>query len=447
MIPDPFPVPPFRRPVTGAVELPGSKSISNRALILATLASGPTLLTGLLFSRDTEIMLTALEQLGVGLEIDRAARQVKVHGCGGVLPMRSARLHVGNAGTAARFLTALLAMQAEGDYYLEGDEAMHARPMEGLLDGLEALGARFRFQGQEGHFPFTLRPSGLEGGEVSIEAGASSQFVSALLMVAPFARRPMTLKAPGVRPAFVQITLRMMADFGLEVVEREPDVFSIPQGSYGISEEIYAVEPDVTAASYFLALPLVTGGEVFLPGLQPEMVQGDTAFADIVAQLGVQITREASGWQVQVAADAPSAPGVTANFATFSDTFLTLAAIAPLLATPTRIEGIRHTRFQETDRISAMATELGKLGIRITEESDALEIHPDREALLAAARTGITIDTYEDHRVAMSFAILGCADLRGDGTSWLRLRDPLCCRKTFPTFFEKLAALHAASHV
>jgi 3-phosphoshikimate 1-carboxyvinyltransferase len=433
--------------VNGAIDLPGSKSISNRALILAALAEGETTLTGVLFSRDTEIMLRALKSLGFVVEADAPVGLVKVTGGAGTIPSKTAQLHVGNAGTAARFLTAFLALCPEGEFYLEGDEAMHARPMEGLLEGLAKLGARFTFHGTPGHFPFTLHTRGLAGGELTVEAGASSQFVSALLMAAPYAQAPLTVHAPGVRPAFVEITTAMMRYFGVTVESTAPDTFSIPSGAFRSPEGHYAVEPDVTAASYFLALPLVTGGQIYLPGLTSEMIQGDTAFAGIVEQLGGQLTKTHVGWTLTAPPEDQSLPGVSADFATFSDTFLTLAAIAPFCSGPVRIEGIAHTRHQETDRIAAMATELRKLGLEIIEEPGALEIHPDREKLGAAARAGVTIETYEDHRVAMSFALLGSADLRGDGSPWLQLKDPLCCRKTFPDFFEKLAALHAASHL
>lgn len=444
MIPDPYPVPPFRRPLQGSIALPGSKSLSNRALILAALAEGETTLEGLLFSRDTELMLAALETLGIQTKVDREARTVRVSGGGGTLPVGEASLFVGNAGTAARFLTAFLCLHSAGTFHLSGDEAMHARPMGGLIDSLEALGARFTFDGEPGHFPFTLHTSGLQGGSVEVSASASSQFVSALLMAAPFATAPLTVRAPGVRPAFVQITVEMMRAFGVTVEQPEADTYTVTPGTYRAPDGRYPIEPDATAASYFLALPFVTGGSVFLPSLPAQMIQGDTAFAELMVEMGATLDRQPDGWRLA----APTTPvsGVSRNFATFSDTFLTLAAIAPLLDSPTHIEGIAHTRAQETDRVAAMATELRKLGIRVDETEGSLTIHPDPAALQEAAQRGITIDTYEDHRVAMSFALLGSADLRGDGAPWLSLNDPLCCRKTFPDYFEKLAALHTASH-
>ena len=436
---------PFRRPALGAVELPGSKSISNRALILAALAEGTTTLAGVLFSRDTELMIAALRKLGLALEVDEAARVVRVEGGGGTWPRHEARLHIGNAGTAARFLTALLSLDPAGRYHLDGDPPMRQRPMAALLEALARQGTEMAFDDEPGHFPFSLHTRGLRGGPVSIDATASSQFVSALLMVAPLAARDLVLDVAHLRPAFVQITTTLMRQFGVETPAVEKGRLTIASGQRYRSPGIYAVEPDVSAASYFLALPLVVGGAIVLPGLTPQLMQGDAAFGAIVEALGGQLRKDAHGWEIS--AEPALRPGLDRDFNAFSDTFLTLAALAPLLDGPTRIRGIGHTRRQETDRIAAMARELRKLGCRVEEAEDALEIHPDPAALRRAARAGVAIETYEDHRIAMSFAILGCASLRPDGSPWLTILDPDCTRKTFPEFFPRLAAIHAASHI
>lgn len=442
---DPYPIAPFRRPVAGAVELPGSKSLTNRALILAALAEGETILTGVLFSRDTEILLRALDQLGIRARVDPAAHTVTVQGGGGQWPVAEASIDVGNAGTAARFLTALLALHPEGRYALDGDPAMRERPMAALLDVLAAQGTHFAFGGEPGHFPFSLESGGLAGGSASIDARASSQFVSALLLAAPYARAPLHLATDRLRPAFVRITTEMMAAFGVGTTQREDGTLVVGGGAGYRSPGTFAIEPDVTAASYFLALPLVVGGSVHLPGLSAAPLQGDAAFAEVVTALGARLGRHPNGWEVS--AEAGPRPGLERDFRHFSDTFLTLAAVAPLLEGPTVISGIEHTRAQETDRVAAMARELRKTGCTVEETEGSLRIVPDRVALLERARAGIEIETYEDHRIAMSFAILGCADLREDHRPWLSIRDPLCCRKTFPDFFARLAALHAASHV
>lgn len=442
---DPLPILPFQCPVQGTVDLPGSKSLSNRALILAALAEGETELRGMLFSRDTEIMIAALRQLGLQIKANPEAQTVSIEGCGGQWPERTASLHIGNAGTAARFLTALLALHPGGTYALDGDAAMRQRPMAELLEVLIAQGTTIEFAGEPGYFPFTLHTHGLVGGSTRIDARASSQFVSALLMVAPYAKKPMELSISGLRPAFVRITTQMMKAFGISITGTLSDRLNIPAGTPLRAPGVFAIEPDVTAASYFLALPLVTGGEIHLPGLTPAILQGDAEFAEVIEALGARLEKKANEWIVS--ANPVDHGGLDRDFHHFSDTFLTLAALAPLMKSTTVIRGIEHTRRQETDRVTAMATELRKLGCTVEEGEDSLHITPDRSALRRAADAGVEIETYEDHRFAMSFGILGCANLRGDGQPWLRIIDPACCGKTFPDFFRHLSALHAASHL
>ena len=401
---DPLPIQPFTRPVRGAVVLPGSKSITNRALLLAALADGPVTLTNALFSRDTEIMAAALNQLGIQVETHAAARTMRVVGQGGKIPAATARLHVGNAGTAARFLTAFVCLRPGGEYHFDSDPAMYRRPIGALLDALAAQGATANSR----NFPFILKTAGLAGGTVEVDASESSQLLSALLLVASKARSPLTVKLKGstVSHPFIAMTERMIRQFA----DRPAT---------------YAIEADATAASYFQALPLVTGGTLDLPGLVPPAasLQGDAAFVDVLAR--VRARKDPS----------PQ----TEDFHAISDTFLTLAALAPLLPGPTRITGIAHTRKQETDRVAGMARELRKLGQEVVETEDTLAITP--RPLVA----GVEIETYHDHRFAMSFGILGCHNLHGDGRAWLSIRDPKCCGKTFPNFFEALAALRADS--
>lgn len=441
---DPLPILPFSAAVQGAINLPGSKSLTNRALILAALAEGTTTLTGVLFSRDTRIMLKALGELGIEISVDEDSKTVIVAGSGGSWAQDQADFHIGNAGTAARFLTSFLALHPSAAYQLDGDLPMRKRPMKELLEVLQAQGTEIIFGGEVGHFPFCLKTSGLAGGTAQIDSRASSQFVSSLLLAAPYADKPLQLSVEGMRPAFVKITTEMMAQFGVTVTQDSDGRLNVPTDRGYKSPGIYAIEPDVTAASYFLALPLVTGGQVQLPGLRQEMLQGDVAFAEVIQRLGATLTKTNESWTV--AATAETRSGLSENFETFSDTFLTLAALSPLLDTPTYIEGIAHTRKQETDRVAAMAQELIKLGCDVIETEDSLHITPHRDRLLAAAKKGVEIETYEDHRFAMSFGILGCADLLGSQTPWLKIHDPLCCKKTFPDFFEKLEALHPTSH-
>lgn len=441
---DPYPVVPFTGPAHGTVTLPGSKSITNRALILAALGRGTCRLEGALFSRDSELMLEGLKSLGFAVEANVPAKTITIAGAEGSIPRNSAEIDVGNAGTVARFLTALLSLNPDGNYRLDGDEAMRRRPIASLTQALSSQGSCFRYQGTPGFFPFTMETSGLPGGVIEIDAKESSQFVSALLMASPYARSETRIHAPGVRPQYVEITRSMMESFGVAATSQEDGDWKVPQGVYHAEGNRYQIEPDVSAASYFMALPLVTGGEVELPGLSENVIQGDAAFAKVVEALGVSISKDEGKWVIR----APNAQrsGIQEDFNRFSDTFLTLAAIAPLFSSNTRIEGIGHTRFQETDRIAAMANELRKLGCEVTAEESAIEIHPNlAETRSRVSGGGIEIDTYEDHRIAMSFAILGCADLRKNGQPWLRIHDPLCCRKTFPDFFEQLESLRKQS--
>ncbi len=398
--PDKLPIVPFTRPVRGSVTLPGSKSITNRALILAALTRGTTTLHGALFSRDTRIMVAALRALGFIVVTDENALTITIAGRGGEIPVREAKLDVGNAGTAARFLTAFVCLRPDGTYHFDGDEAMRRRPIGALLEALESQGAKASAR----NFPFTLRTAGLRGGQVDLDASESSQMLSALLMVAPHAKSPLTVKLKGEAGSkpFVTMTEAMVRQFAAAPAD-------------------YRIEGDASAASYFLALPVVTGGALALPNYGGPL-QGDMKFSEVIAAV------------------ASDRRGLDRNFREFSDTFLTLAAIAPLLAGPTRISGIAHTRKQETDRVAGMANELKKLGQHVIETEDSLEIHP------RPLTPGVEIETYHDHRFAMSFGILGCHDLMKNGQAWLTIKDPACCAKTFPAFFDLLAGLRAASH-
>ncbi len=457
-LPDFLPIQPFPRPARGEVIVPGSKSLTNRALLLAALCDGPVILTGALFSEDTEIMIAALRTLGFAVESDPVAKTIEIVGADGLIPSSRADLFVGLAGTAARFLTALCAAAPRGTYTLRGVPQMHKRPMKGLIEALRSLGAEIRCLEHEGFFPIEITARGLRGGRVKIDASESSQMLSALLMVAPLAASPLEIEpVGGVRLPFVEMTEKLMSDFaGLGPTGWQDGAYRVPiltpQRRYR-SRGRYAIEPDATAASYFLALPVVTGGSLFLPGLQPPQagLQGDTRFMAVLTHVGAtitpRITRSPSpdgiattrSDGIEVRAERGRGQAMTQDFSAFSDTFLTLAALAPLLSGPTRIQGIAHTRKQETDRVAGMARELTRLGQRVVETEDSLEIHP------APLRAGQIIETYGDHRFAMSFGILGCHDLHGDGRPWLTIKNPACCAKTFPNFFELLDAVRKKS--
>jgi 3-phosphoshikimate 1-carboxyvinyltransferase len=443
-LPDVLPVTPFTRSARGQVVPPGSKSITNRALLLASLCDTPVTLTGALFSEDTQLMATALRKLGFTVEADEPARKIRVAGQRDAFAGDDADLFVGLAGTAARFLTALCAAAPAGTYRLDGVPQMRRRPMGPLIDALRALGADVHCQQEEGFFPLEIRARGLRGGAVDIDASESSQLLSALLMIAPLAAPLHCRLVGGVRWPFVRMTARMMEQFGAPLLERiGDDVIRIGQRSrYTAPGAAYAIEPDATAASYFLALPLVTGGRLEFPGLHgpAEGLQGDTEFLNVLQRVGMAVNVRDAGGGVEVALP-PGASGraVQQDFSGFSDTFLTLAALAPLLDGPTRITGIAHTRKQETDRVAGVARELTRLGQRVIEQEDSLEIHP------RPLRPRTTVETYGDHRFAMSFAILGSHDLHGDGRSWLAIKNPACCGKTFPEFFHVLEGLRQKS--
>lgn len=442
-LPDLLPIQPFIRPVQGEVTLPGSKSLTNRALLLGALCRRPVTLTGALFSEDTHLMAEALRRLGFTIDADAETHTITVRGQENAFAGGPVDLFAGLAGTAARFLTALCAAAPRGVYRLDGVEQMRKRPMKPLIDALRALGADIRCLGAEGFFPLEIHAGGLRGGTVDLDARESSQLLSALLMVAPLAAAPVEIRlVGGVRWPFVRMTTRLMEQFGQPAITPTGETsFRVAAGTpYQTATERYPIEPDATAASYFLALPLVTGGALTLPGLRGagEGLQGDTAFMTVLEQTGLLLEAPAGGVTARATRGGPWR-GVDRDFSGFSDTFLTLAALSPLLQGPTHLSGIAHTRKQETDRVAGMARELGRLGQDVTQREDSLEIHP------RPLRSGVTIETYGDHRFAMSFAVLGCHDLHGDGRPWLTIANPACCAKTFPHFFELLDAVRKKS--
>lgn len=431
--------------VSSRITVPGSKSITNRALILAALAGGEWTLRDALFSRDTALCITALRRLGrtVGEEVDpptlRMAASTKS------FPEKSASLEVGNAGTVARFLTAALATVEGGLYHLDGDPAMRQRPMAGLLEALARAGSRFQWQGAPFHFPFRMESHGLPGTHWTIRAEASSQLLSALLIAASALPRTTHIQLEGktVSHPFIEMTMAMIRQFGASVSMADECAFEV-QGGLTPDHGTYGIEPDATAASYFAFLPRAIGGKVILRHFNRIELQGDAAFVEHLGLFGVTATR--------LGEDLHLSPGQTpglqepaeVDFNAISDTFLTAAALAPLRNAPLRITGIGHTRHQECDRIEAMARGLQALGQGVRAENDSLEIRPSVEALREATANGpVAIETFEDHRVAMSFGILGCHDLHGDGRPWLEILDPACCAKTFPRFFHLLHSLRS----
>ncbi|MFH1923429.1 MAG: 3-phosphoshikimate 1-carboxyvinyltransferase [Planctomycetota bacterium] len=411
-------------PLSGSIRPPGSKSITNRALVCAALADGESVLTGALDSEDTRVMIDALGQLGLTVGHDANAHTIRVLGSAGRLPAAEADLYVANSGTTLRFLTAMVAL-AHGVYRLDGTPRMRQRPIGDLLDALRQLGADVESQSPGGCPPVVVRAGGLPGGRATVAGSISSQFLSGLLMAAPCAAGPVELvvEGPLVSKPYVEMTLAVMSAFGVQVEVENLQHFLVPAGR-PYQARRYEIEPDASAASYFFAAAAVTGGEVTVEGLTRGSLQGDVAFCDCLAQMGCEVR-----YGVQsITVVGKALRGIDVDMNPISDTVQTLSAVALFADGPTTITGVAHIRHKETDRIRAMATELRKLGAQVDERPDGLKIVPGS---LRSAQ----LDTYDDHRMAMSLAVVGLA-LPG-----VVIRDPGCTAKTYPRFFDDLANL------
>ncbi len=419
----------------GTVRLPGSKSISNRVLLLAALSAGVTEVRDLLASDDTERMLEALQALGVGVESlgDEAWR---ITGCGGVFPVKQAELFLGNAGTAFRPLTAALAL-AGGDYILKGVPRMHERPIGDLVDGLRQLGADVTYLGNDGYPPLHLKPASIRpGGSVQVRGDVSSQFLTGLLMALPLTGETVTVDVVGelISKPYIEITLATMARFGVTVVRDGWQRFTVKAGSRYVSPGVVYVEGDASSASYFLALGAIGGGPVRVEGVGRDSIQGDVKFADALAQMGAVIEMGPNWMSAQAPAGGLQAVDLDCNH--IPDAAMTLATAALFAKGTTVLRNIASWRVKETDRIAAMANELRKLGAEVEEGEDFIRVTPvDR---LASPPEGI--DTYDDHRMAM------CFSLAAFGTP-LRINDPKCVAKTFPDYFQRFAGVTRAAPV
>jgi len=417
---------PLARPPDATIAVPGSKSISNRALLLAALADGESVLDGALFSDDTRYMGEALRQLGAVVDGDEAAARLRVVGCGGRWPARRAELFVGNAGTAMRFLVAATCL-GEGAYRLDGTPRMRARPIGDLVRGLGELGARARCELDNDCPPVVVDAAGLEGGAASIDASRSSQFLSALLHVAPCARRDVELRLRGgvISRPYIAMTLGVIKAFGVAVESDAAGHHFRARAGQIYRARRYRVEPDASSAHYFLAAAALTGGRVRVEGLSRGSLQGDVRFADVLARMGAEVSWEDDAIAVRGPA---RLGGIDVDMNDISDTAPTLAVLGAFASAPVRLRNVEHLRWQESDRLHAVATELRRLGVAVDEQRDALTVTP---STLRAA----TVETYDDHRIAMSFALAG---LRVAG---IRIRDPHCVAKTFPDYFERLELL------
>jgi len=416
---------PVSEAIRASIRPPGSKSITNRAIVCAALAAGRSELTGVLDSEDTSVMIAAWQQLGLHLVHDKADQKLIIEGGGGRTPVQEANLFVANSGTTIRFLTAALAA-CEGKFRLDGVARMRERPISDLLVGLQQLGAKVASDNSDHPNcpPVAIDAYGLQGGTATVAGNISSQFLSGLMMAAPMAKSDVELKVVGelVSVPYVSMTAEVMRAFGAEVRGEVQGPFTISAAKKYRAAH-YSIEPDASAASYFWAAGAILGGTATVEGLSRNSLQGDVRFCECLQQMGCTVEYGNDSVTVQ----GGKLSGIDVDMADISDTVQTLAAVALFAAGPTTVRGVAHNRVKETDRISDLARELRKLGAMVDEFHDGMKIHPPKE--ISAAE----IETYGDHRMAMSLALVG---LRTQGITIL---DPHCTAKTYPNYWEDLA--------
>lgn len=413
--------------INGEVNLPGSKSVSNRALLLAALATGTTRLTNLLDSDDIRHMLNGLKQLGVNYQLSEDKTVCEVEGLGRAFsPNEPLELYLGNAGTAMRPLAAALCLGG-GEFVLTGEPRMKERPIGHLVDALRSAGADITYLENENYPPLKIMGTGLKGGEVEIDGSISSQFLTAFLMAAPLAQSDTVIRIKGdlVSKPYIDITLHIMAQFGVEVENRNYQEFVVRGNQTYVSPGELLVEGDASSASYFLAAAAIKGGEVKVTGIGKKSIQGDIQFADALAAMGADIE-----WgDDYVIARCGDLSAVNMDFNHIPDAAMTIATTALFAKGTTSIRNVYNWRVKETDRLAAMATELRKVGAEVEEGEDYITIVPPT-ALQHAA-----IDTYDDHRMAMCFSLVALSDTP------VTINDPKCTSKTFPDYFDKLKGL------
>ncbi len=414
---------PVTSPFDATAQIPGSKSLSNRALLLAGLAEGTSVLRGVLDADDTRAMAGAIESFGATVDADWETGTISITGIGGA-PSGPLSLDANQSGVTGRFLLAAAAV-GSGAIEVTGDEQLRARPMTDLTGALTALGARLETSATGG-LPVTFASAGLTGGPVQLPGDVSSQFASALLLAGPLTAEGIDVQLEGevVSTPYLDMTVEVMARFGVEVDAFGAARYGVPPGGYTACE--LTIEPDASAASYFLAAAAVTASTVRIEGLSTTSVQGDVEFAEVMAQMGATVRHRDNAIEL---VGPNQLVGVDIDMRDFSDTVPTLAAVAAFASTPTTIRGVGFIRHKESDRLAAMVTELGRVGVRAEETPDGMIIHP-------SVPQPSVVQTYDDHRIAMSMSVLG---LRNPGT---RIADPGCVAKTFPRFYEALEALH-----
>ncbi|EGQ7692724.1 3-phosphoshikimate 1-carboxyvinyltransferase [Vibrio vulnificus] len=413
--------------VNGEVNLPGSKSVSNRALLLAALAKGTTRLTNLLDSDDIRHMLNALTKLGVHYELSADKTVCVVEGLGRPFTATEAQeLFLGNAGTAMRPLAAALCL-GKGEFVLTGEPRMRERPIGHLVDALREAGAQIEYLENENYPPLKINATGLQAGTVNIDGSISSQFLTAFLMAAPLAQGEVKIHIVGelVSKPYIDITLQIMKQFGVDVVNNAYQEFIIPAGQSYVSPGQFLVEGDASSASYFLAAAAIKGGEIKVTGIGKNSIQGDIHFADALEKMGAEIE-----WgEDYVISRVGRLKGIDMDYNHIPDAAMTIATTALFAQGTTAIRNVYNWRVKETDRLSAMATELRKVGAEVEEGEDYLIVNPPQQLTHAA------IDTYDDHRIAMCFSLVALSDTP------VTINDPKCTSKTFPDYFDKLASL------
>jgi 3-phosphoshikimate 1-carboxyvinyltransferase len=420
-------------PITGPFDVdfspPGSKSLTNRAMVLAALSTGSCKLDHALFADDTRVMIDGLRRLGFDVDAREADESITIAGQGGTIPAASATLFCGNSGTTIRFLTALCAA-GRGRFTLDGVPRMRQRPIGPLVGMLRNLGARVQFDAADGYPPVTLDACGLAGGLTRYGSELSSQYLSAVLQVAPYARREVQIDLDGPQSSwpYITMTTRLMHEFGVTCeLETDRDTGAprrliVPPGTY--ARDQFTVEPDASNATYFLALAAVhRGGRVTVRGLGKDSLQGDVGFLNVLGDMGANVELGRDFVRVEGTA---SLQGIDVDLGTMPDTAQTLAVAALFADGPSTLRGLHTLRVKETDRLAALQTELTKLGADVDIDGDALSIHPP------AKLRATDIDTYDDHRMAMSFAIAGTK------SAGVRINDPACVNKTYPRFFRDL---------
>jgi len=405
--------------------VPGSKSITNRALLLSMLSDCKVTLNGVLFSDDSRHFIKCVKDLGVNCVVDEENHVITIEGTSGKIPTVEGSIYVGSAGTAARFLSATLGI-SQGVYHIDASEQMRKRPMAPLLNSLTELGCEVIYpeDGLEGHFPFTLKSHGISKNHISINIDSSSQFLSALLIASVLSNENFTIDIEGSHGmSYIEMTKKMMSQFGVtcnDISSNSIQIFT--NQKYHL--EKYDIEPDASAAAYFYAMCPLLNIPAMVKGIHFDSLQGDVEFIKALEKMGCTANDTAEG----IVVFPPSSGeynGINIDMHAFSDQAITLAALAPFANSPTTITGIGHIRLQESDRLSAISTELGKMGIKTEEGDDYITIYP-------GTPKPSSVCTYDDHRMAMGFSLIG---LRSEG---IEILDPLCCRKTFENYFDIL---------